>query len=38
VPAVDIATGRIVVALLEAGSETLLPLRVRSTAKRSGGG
>ena len=38
VPAVDIGAGRIVVALLEAGSETPSPLRGRSTAKRSGGG
>ncbi len=33
VPAVDIAAGRIVVALLEAGSETPSPLRGRPTAK-----
>jgi 16S rRNA processing protein RimM len=38
VPAVDVAAGRIVVALSKAESEMPPPLRGRPTAKRSGGG
>jgi 16S rRNA processing protein RimM len=38
VPAVDVAAGRIVVALSKAESEIPPPLRGRPTAKRSGGG